>query len=109
MVDNGYDIEDYTQVDPMFGSLQDFKDLLEKLKSLDIKTIVDFVPNHTSDKHEWFIKSRQKLEPFSDFYVWRKGKTNLSELKDKKMSQEVPTNWVSNFLTKVTSYCYGKW
>ena len=71
MVDNGYDIEDYLQVDPIFGSLDDFKKLIDTFKAKNIKVVIDFVPNHTSDQHEWFQKSRQKIHPYTDYYVWK--------------------------------------
>ena len=80
MIDNGYDISDYKQIDSVFGNLQDFKELVETFHNLDIKVIIDFVPNHSSDQHEWFQKSRRKVEPFTDFYVWR----------------DRPNNWVRN-------------
>ena len=83
MVDNGYDVSDYCDIDPIFGSLQHFQDLIKTSKTLDIKVILDFVPNHTSDQHEWFIKSCQKVEPYSDFYVWHSGKNG-----------KPPSNWV---------------
>ena len=71
MVDNGYDIEDYLQVDPIFGSLDDFKQLINTFKAKNIKVVIDFVPNHTSDQHEWFQKSRQKIHPYTDYYIWK--------------------------------------
>ena len=83
MVDNGYDVQDYTEIDPVFGNLDDFKELISTLKTNDIKLIVDFVPNHTSDQHEWFKKSSLNIEPFNDYYIWKKGQSN-----------KPPTNWV---------------
>ena len=71
MVDNGYDIEDYLQVDPIFGSLDDFKNLIDTFKAKNIKVVIDFVPNHTSDQHEWFQKSREKIHPYTDYYIWK--------------------------------------
>ena len=77
MVDNGYDISDYTQVDPIFGNLNDFKELVDTFKSKDINVIIDFVPNHTSDQHEWFQKSRERIHPYTDYYVWKNDSDNM--------------------------------
>lgn len=76
MIDHGYDIENYREIDAIFGTLQDFKDLVKTMKNLDIQVIIDFVPNHTSDQHEWFIKSKQKIQPYTDYYIWQKSKNN---------------------------------
>ena len=65
MIDNGYDVSDYVQVDPIFGDLNDFKELVDTFKSKDINVIIDFVPNHTSDQHEWFQKSRKRIPPYT--------------------------------------------
>lgn len=72
MADFGYDVADYTQVDPIFGTMQDFDDLLAAAHDRGMKIIIDLVPNHTSDEHEWFIESRKsKSNPYSDWYIWR--------------------------------------
>lgn len=72
MADFGYDVSDYRDVDPMFGTLADFKKLLREAHRRDIHIMVDIVPNHTSDEHEWFIKSkRSRTGKYSDWYVWR--------------------------------------
>ncbi|MFD2727851.1 glycoside hydrolase family 13 protein [Enterococcus camelliae] len=87
-IDNGYDIEDYYKIDPMFGSLTDMKHLIQAAHQLDIKIIMDFVANHTSDQCAWFQKSRQsKDNPYSDFYIWQ----------DAASDGGVPNNWGSNF------------
>ena len=71
MADFGYDVADYRGVDPRFGTLDDFKELLEEAHNLEIKVMVDLVPNHTSDEHEWFMRSRHSRDnPFSDWYIW---------------------------------------
>ena len=76
-VDNGYDISDYYNVDKDYGTLEDFKDFLEKAHKLDIKVIGDIVLNHTSSEHPWFKESRRsKDNEKRDFYIWRKGKPN---------------------------------
>jgi len=91
MADFGYDISDYNQIDSIFGTLDDFISLQKKLKSLDIKLILDFVPNHSSDEHEWFKKSVEKIDPFTDYYVWKDAKINADG------SKEPPNNWQSLF------------
>ena len=60
MADFGYDVADYTDVDPVFGTLADFDELLAGAHRRDIKVIIDWVPNHTSDQHPWFIESAQQ-------------------------------------------------
>eukprot|EP00093_Oithona_nana_P000317 00317.XXX_1223_120_1 [CDS] Oithona nana genome sequencing. len=94
MVDHGYDISNYTDIDPIFGTIEDFKDLIFKCTSNNIKIILDFVPNHTSDQHEWFLKSCQRIDPFTDFYVWQKGKGKARP----------PNNWMSVFGGSAWSY-----
>ena len=86
MVDHGYDISNYTDIDPIFGTIEDFKNLVLKCTSNNIKIILDFVPNHTSDQHQWFLKSCQRIDPYTDFYVWQKGD---------KEGKKPPSNWVS--------------
>lgn len=88
MADFGYDVANFTEIDPMFGTLDDFEALLAKAKEIGVKIILDFVPNHTSDECEWFIKSVQNDPEYRDFYVWHPGKNN---------SLVPPTNWISVF------------
>jgi len=88
MLDFGYDIADYCAVNPIFGSLEDFDRLLEKLHSRNIKLILDFVPNHTSDKHAWFADSRSsRASAKRDWYVWA----------DPSPNGGPPNNWLSRF------------
>ncbi|XP_063610821.1 maltase A3-like [Penaeus indicus] len=70
MADFGYDISNFTDIDPVFGDLQDFDFLLEEMHARDLKVILDFVPNHTSDQHEWFLKSVRREDPYTHYYVW---------------------------------------
>ena len=78
MVDNGYDIADYTAIDPRFGTLADFDELVAEAKARDIRIIMDLVFNHTSDKHPWFIESKSSRDnPKADWYIWRDGKKIL--------------------------------
>jgi alpha-glucosidase len=82
MADFGYDISDYCNVDPIFGNLADFDHLLRAVHERGLKLILDFVPNHTSDQHPWFVESRSSLtNPKRDWYLWR----------------DTPNNWLSNF------------
>lgn len=69
--DNGYDISDYRDIDPMFGTLADMDALLAKAHGLGIKIVMDLVVNHTSDEHAWFQASRDKNSPYADWYWWR--------------------------------------
>ena len=72
MADFGYDVSDYTGVDPMFGTMADFDRLLAAVHAKGLKLIVDFVPNHSSDQHPWFLASRSSREdPKRDWYLWR--------------------------------------
>lgn len=86
--DNGYDISDYMDVDPLYGNTTDLKSLLSNLHSKGMYLILDFVPNHTSEEHEWFIESRSSLDNSKrDWYVW----ANASE------DGGPPNNWLSLF------------
>ena len=88
MADFGYDISDYTDVDPVFGTLGDFDDLLKGAHHRGIKVIVDWVPNHTSDQHPWFIESASSRDsPKRNWYVWR----------DPAPDGGPPNNWRSAF------------
>ena len=72
--DNGYDISDYQDIDPLFGSLADMKRLLDEANARGLKIIVDMVLNHTSDEHPWFLEAKQSRDnPKHDWYVWRDG------------------------------------
>lgn len=72
--DNGYDISDYQDIDPMFGSLDDMEELINEAKKRDIRIIMDLVLNHSSDEHRWFQEARKSREnPYHDYYVWRDG------------------------------------
>lgn len=92
MVDFGYDISNFTQIQEEYGSMEDFDALMVKAKKLGIKIILDFVPNHTSDECEWFRHSVDRIPGYEDYYVWHDGKPNPSG------GQPLPpNNWVSVF------------
>jgi alpha-glucosidase len=89
-VDFGYDISDYENVDPQYGTLKDFDRLTAEAKKRGIRIIMDSVMNHTSDKHPWFIESRSSRDnPKRDWYVWRDGKG--------PGGKQPPNNWISEF------------
>ncbi len=86
--DFGYDISDYCDVDPMFGTLDDFDRMLSDMHDRDMKLVIDWVPNHTSDRHAWFVEARSSRDnPKRDWYVWA----------DAKPDGSPPNNWRSNF------------
>ena len=77
MVDNGYDIADYTAINPLFGTMEDFDELIAESNARDIKIVMDLVFNHSSDKHSWFLESKSsKTNPKADWYIWRDEKNN---------------------------------
>lgn len=88
MADFGYDVAEYCDVDPRFGTLADFDDLLAQAHTRGLKVLLDFVPNHTSDRHPWFIESRaSRNNPKRDWYVWH----------DPASGGGPPNNWISDF------------
>ena len=89
--DNGYDISDYKEISPEFGTLEEFKTMLKGMKERGIKLIMDLVVNHTSIEHEWFKQSRSsKDNPYRDYYIWRRGRG--------KNGKRPPNNWSSRFV-----------
>ncbi|KOX73204.1 Maltase 1 [Melipona quadrifasciata] len=89
-VDFGYDIANFTDVDPSYGTLADFDQLVAKARKLKLKVILDFVPNHSSHEHPWFKKSIQRIKPYDQYYVWRDAKIVNGK-------RQPPNNWLSNF------------
>jgi alpha-glucosidase len=88
MADFGYDVVDYTDVDPRFGTLRVFDDLVAEMHRRGLRVILDLVPNHTSDRHPWFVASRASRDhPKRDWYIWR----------DPAPDGGPPNNWVSYF------------
>jgi oligo-1,6-glucosidase len=85
--DNGYDISDYRDIDPMFGTLAEFDPLLAKVHELGMKLVMDLAVNHTSDEHPWFVESRSSRDnPKRDWYIWRDARDGAE-----------PNNWGSFF------------
>jgi alpha-glucosidase len=92
-VDFGYDISNYLDIDPQYGTLADFDRLVAKAKKRNIRVIMDMVMNHTSDQHEWFIQSRSSRDnPYRDWYCWQDGKGQTATDKGRP-----PNNWQSLF------------
>ena len=93
-VDCGYDISDYYDIAAEFGGLEAFKKVLEGAHEWGMKVIMDLVVNHTSTEHEWFKKSRERIEPYTDYYIWRPAKPN----------GKLPNNWDSLFEGKAWAW-----
>lgn len=88
MVDFGYDITDHCAIDPVFGTMEDMERLIFEAHKRDIKIIMEFIPNHTSDQHPWFLESRSSRDnPKRDWYIWKYPKPDGS----------APNNWLSIF------------
>ncbi len=93
-VDCGYDISDYYDIADEFGGMEAFKKVLDGAHERGMKVIMDLVVNHTSDQHEWFQKSRQRIDPYTDYYIWRPAKPN----------GKLPNNWDSLFEGKAWAW-----
>ena len=88
MADFGYDVADYVNIDPLFGDLATMDELIRRAHERGIKIIIDYVPNHTSNQHPWFIEARQsRTSPKRDWYIWRDGQAD----------GRLPNNWGSYF------------
>lgn len=88
MNDAGYDVSDFRAIDEKFGTMEDFDELVTKAHELGLKVVLDFVPNHTSDEHEWFKKALAGEEKYRDYYVWADGLDS---------GAKPPCNWISYF------------
>ncbi len=94
MDDNGYDISDYTDIDPLFGTLADLDELIAELHARGMKLVMDLVVNHTSDEHPWFAESRSsRVNPKRDWYWWRDPRPGMTP----GTPGAEPTNWESHF------------
>ena len=85
-VDNGYDVANYTAIDPAYGTLDDFDELVAEAHARGIRIVLDMVFNHTSTQHAWFRESLNKASPYRQFYIWRDGSP-----------EQLPNNWRSKF------------
>ena len=85
--DCGYDVADYMDIDPLFGGMEQFRRVLDAAHERGMRVIMDLVVNHTSDEHEWFQKSRRRIPPYTDYYIWRKALPGGA----------LPNNWDSQF------------
>ena len=92
--DCGYDIADYMDIAPEFGGMEAFRQVLDGVHARGMKLVMDLVVNHTSDEHVWFQKSRQRIEPYTDYYIWRPGTPD----------GPLPNNWDSNFEGKAWTW-----
>ena len=93
-VDCGYDISDYMDIAEEFGGMDAFKTMLAAAHERGMRVIMDLVINHTSDEHEWFQKSRRRIEPYTDYYIWRPAGRN----------GKLPNNWDSSFEGKAWQF-----
>jgi alpha-glucosidase len=107
--DTGYDVSDYYQIEPDYGNMEDFDNLVKKSTALGLRLLLDFIPNHTrffklilinqhfkayiySDQHDWFVRSKNNETGYRDYYVWHPGKVNPDG--DRPL---LPNNWISVF------------
>ena len=91
--DCGYDIADYMDIAPEFGGMEAFRQVLDGAHARGMKVVMDLVVNHTSDEHDWFQKSRRRIDPYTDYYIWRPGK-----------GKRLPNNWDSLFEGKAWTW-----
>jgi alpha-glucosidase len=90
MVDFGWDISDFRDVDPEYGKMVEFERVVRKAKVLDIRVLLDIVINHSSDEHEWFLKSANRTKGYEDYYIWHPGRTS-----ENGTNPQPPSNWVT--------------
>lgn len=94
-VDFGYDISDYKAINPEYGTMEDFEELVAEARKRGMKIVMDLVVNHTSSKHPWFIQSKDRNSKYHDYYIYAKGRKN---------NKKPPNNWVSNFMSEAWTY-----
>ncbi|XP_063360941.1 maltase 1-like [Cydia amplana] len=100
MYDFGYDITDYRAIAPEFGTMEDFDNLMAEAKKLGIKVVLDYVPNHTGNESEWFVKSCKRQGGYDNYYVWADGRPNPDD-PDHPLP---PNNWISVFRKSAWEY-----
>lgn len=88
--DAGYDISDFRDIDPIYGNLEIFKELVTEAHNRGLKVVLDYVPNHTSDQHEWFQEALKGNETYKDYFIWADGKNGSKN--------DPPNNWVRNLI-----------
>lgn len=93
MADFGYDIADFYDIQPEYGTIDDFERLISQANDLGLKIFLDFVPNHSSDENVWFQKSVNREPGFEDFYIWHPGYVD----KKNPNVRIPPNNWISVF------------
>ena len=99
MVDNGYDVSDYYEINPLYGTMEDMDSLIREAKEKDIRIVMDLVYNHTSDQCPWFAESKKSRDnPYSDWYIWR----------DPKPDGSAPNNWRSIFGGSAWTWCEAR-
>ncbi|XP_068630908.1 maltase 2-like [Battus philenor] len=100
MYDFGYDIADYREIAPEYGTMDDFHMLMKDARKMGIRVILDFVPNHTSNESDWFIRSARREPDYENYYVWADGVPHP----DKPDVLLPPSNWLSNFGNSAWEY-----
>ena len=98
--DNGYDISDYRDINPKFGTMADMDNLLAEASKRGLRIVMDLVINHTSDEHEWFQKSRDKDSMYRDYYIWKPGKQRNLRFQ----TCQPPNNWTAFFMGSAWEY-----
>jgi alpha-glucosidase len=93
--DYGYDISNFCDIDPRFGTLDDFRALIADVHARQMRLIIDFVPNHTSDEHPWFQAALHNDPKYVDYYIWHEGKNG---------GKDLPTNWLGASGQKMWTY-----
>uniref|UniRef100_A0A182Q3U1 alpha-glucosidase n=1 Tax=Anopheles farauti TaxID=69004 RepID=A0A182Q3U1_9DIPT len=93
---DGFDVSDFRAIDPVYGTMAEFEELLVRAKAAGLRVVLDLVPNHTSEQHEWFQKSMRKNEAYRDYYILREGG---GESEEEEETSVLPNNWQSQYHT----------